>query len=97
MYERLLLPTDLSAGVDRAIEYAIDTAGQYDAELHILYVVDAEAYSSYPGDEYVHEAARPSRISPKPPQRQASTPRRSSATASPTRRFSTTWTGPIST
>jgi nucleotide-binding universal stress UspA family protein len=55
MYERLLLPTDLSAGVDRAIEYAIDTAGQYDAELHILYVVDAEAYSSYPGDEYVHE------------------------------------------
>jgi nucleotide-binding universal stress UspA family protein len=55
MYDRILLPTDMSRGVDRAIEHAIDAAGRYDAELHVLYVVDAEAYSSYPGDEYVHE------------------------------------------
>ncbi|WP_121823037.1 universal stress protein [Halostella salina] len=55
MYDRLLLPTDMSAGVDRAIEHAIDAARRYDAELHVLYVVDADAYSSYPGDEYVHE------------------------------------------
>ena len=55
MYERLLLPTDMSAGIDRGIEHAIDAAGRYDAELHVLYVVDADAYSSYPGDEYVHE------------------------------------------
>ncbi len=55
MYDRLLLPTDMSAGVDRAIDHAIDAAQRYDAELHVLYVVDAEAYSSYPGDEYVHE------------------------------------------
>jgi nucleotide-binding universal stress UspA family protein len=55
MYDRLLLPTDMSAGVDRAIEHAIDAAQRYDAELHVLYVVDADAYSSYPGDEYVHE------------------------------------------
>ncbi|WP_254839165.1 universal stress protein [Natronomonas marina] len=55
MYDRLLLPTDMSAGVDRAIEHALDAARRYDAELHVLYVVDAEAYSSYPGDEYVHE------------------------------------------
>jgi len=55
MYDRLLLPTDMSPGVDRAIEHAIDVAGRYDAELHVLYVVDADAYSSYPGDEYVHE------------------------------------------
>lgn len=55
MYDRLLLPTDMSPGVDRAIEHAIDAAQRYDAELHVLYVVDADAYSSYPGDEYVHE------------------------------------------
>jgi nucleotide-binding universal stress UspA family protein len=55
MYDRLLLPTDMSTGVDRAIEHAIDAAERYDAELHVLYVVDADAYSSYPGDEYVHE------------------------------------------
>lgn len=55
MYDRLLLPTDMSPGVTRAIDHAIDAAQRYDAELHVLYVVDAEAYSSYPGDEYVHE------------------------------------------
>lgn len=55
MYDRILLPTDMSSGVDRAIEHAIDAAQRYDAELHVLYVVDADAYSSYPGDEYVHE------------------------------------------
>ena len=55
MYDRLLLPTDMSAGIDRGIEHAIDAAERYDAELHVLYVVDADAYSSYPGDEYVHE------------------------------------------
>ncbi len=55
MYDRLLLPTDASAGVDRAIEHAVDAAQRYDATLHVLYVVDVDAYSSYPGDEYVHE------------------------------------------
>jgi nucleotide-binding universal stress UspA family protein len=55
MYDRLLLPTDMSRGVDRATEHAIDAAQRYDATLHVLYVVDADAYSSYPGDEYVHE------------------------------------------
>lgn len=55
MYDRILLPTDMSPGVDRAIEHAIDAAERYEAELHVLYVVDADAYSSYPGDEYVHE------------------------------------------
>lgn len=51
MYDRLLLPTDMSPGVD----HAIDAAQRYDGELHVLYVVDSEAYSSYPSDEYVHE------------------------------------------
>lgn len=55
MYDRLLIPTDMSPGVDHAIDHAIDAAKRYEAELHVLYVVDSEAYSSYPGDEYVHE------------------------------------------
>ncbi|MEF8778687.1 MAG: universal stress protein [Natronomonas sp.] len=55
MYDRLLLPIDTSAGSERAIEHAIDAAERYDAELHVLYVVDTDTYSSYSGDEYVHE------------------------------------------
>ncbi|ELZ10755.1 UspA domain protein [Halovivax asiaticus JCM 14624] len=55
MHETILVTTDLSSGVDNAVEYAIDSAAASDATLHVLYVVDAEAYSSYPGDEYVHE------------------------------------------
>lgn len=43
MYDRILLPTDMSVGTDQAIEHALDAADLYDAELHILYVVDAEA------------------------------------------------------
>lgn len=45
----------MSPGVDRAIRHAIDAAQRYNVELHVFYVVDSEAYSSYPGDEYVHE------------------------------------------
>jgi nucleotide-binding universal stress UspA family protein len=54
MYDPILLPVDTSAGLDKAIEHAIDAADRYDSELHVLHVVDAETYSSYPGDEYVH-------------------------------------------
>jgi nucleotide-binding universal stress UspA family protein len=55
MYDRLLLPIDASAGSERAIEHALDAAGRYGAELHVLYVVDTDTYTSYSGDEYVHE------------------------------------------
>ena len=55
MYDSVLLPTDMSKGVDHAISHAIAAADDASAELHVLYVVDADAYSSYPGDEYVHE------------------------------------------
>ncbi len=55
MYDSILLPTDASAGMDRAIEHAVNAAKQYDATLHVLYVVDTDTYSSYSGDEYVHE------------------------------------------
>ncbi|TKR25875.1 universal stress protein [Natronomonas salsuginis] len=55
MYDSILLPTDASAGMDRAIDHAIDIADRYDATLHVLYIVDTDTYSSYSGDEYVHE------------------------------------------
>jgi len=55
MYDQLLLPVDTSAGVDQAIDHAIDAATRYEATLHVLFVVDTDTYSSYTGDEYVHE------------------------------------------
>ncbi|WP_096389964.1 universal stress protein [Halopenitus persicus] len=55
MYDRILLPTDGSEGVDRAITHAIDAANRYDAELHVLFVVDSGVVNAYPGDEFVHE------------------------------------------
>lgn len=45
----------MSAGIDQAIRHAIDAAERYNAELHVMYIVDTEAYSSYPSDEYIHE------------------------------------------
>lgn len=56
MYDRILLPTDGSEGVDRAVDHAIDAADRYDATLHVLFVVDSDIVNAYPGDEYVHEA-----------------------------------------
>jgi nucleotide-binding universal stress UspA family protein len=55
MYNRILLPTDTSPGVEQAIEHALHAAERYDAELHFLFVVDEDVYSAYSGDEYVHE------------------------------------------
>jgi nucleotide-binding universal stress UspA family protein len=43
MYERILVPTDGSAQADRAFEQALDLAETYDAQLHLLNVVDVSA------------------------------------------------------
>ena len=40
MYDRILYPTDGSEGAQAALEHAIDHALQYDASLHVLYVVE---------------------------------------------------------
>ena len=56
MYDRILLPTDGSKGVDRAIDHAVDAAGRYDATLHVLYVVDSDVVNAYSGDEFVDGA-----------------------------------------
>ena len=55
MYDRVLLPTDAEKGAELATEHAIAVAESTGAELHLLYVVDSDVYSSYTGDEYVHE------------------------------------------
>ncbi|MUW14163.1 universal stress protein [Halorubrum sp. CBA1125] len=56
MYDRILLPTDGSAGVDRAIDHAIDAADRYGATLHVLYVIDEAIVNAYSGDEFVDGA-----------------------------------------
>jgi nucleotide-binding universal stress UspA family protein len=53
MYDRILLPTDGSKGVDRAIDHAVDAANRYDATLHVLYIVDSDIVNAYSGDEFV--------------------------------------------
>jgi len=45
MYDRILVPTDGSDCADSAVEHAIDIAAQYDAELHVLSVVDSRDMS----------------------------------------------------
>ncbi len=42
MYNNILYPTDGSSGANAAFEYALDLATNYDATLHILFVIDAE-------------------------------------------------------
>jgi nucleotide-binding universal stress UspA family protein len=48
MYDRILVPTDGSSGVERAVAHAIDLAAAHDAEVHALYVVNTASYSSMP-------------------------------------------------
>ncbi|WP_336360799.1 universal stress protein [Haladaptatus sp. ZSTT2] len=45
MYQNILLPTDGSAGTQKAIEQALDLAATYDATLHALYVIDTAAFA----------------------------------------------------
>lgn len=40
MYDRILVPTDGSETAEQAFEHALDLAKTYDAELHVINVVD---------------------------------------------------------
>lgn len=51
MYERILVPTDGSAGAQRAFDQAIDLAATYGATLHGLYVIE----QFYVADIYTEE------------------------------------------
>jgi nucleotide-binding universal stress UspA family protein len=53
MYERILVPTDGSDVSERAVEYAVDLAATYGAEVHALYVVDIDAVNFGLGTEQV--------------------------------------------
>lgn len=55
MYDTILVPTDGRPGVEGAIDHAVRLAELSDATLHVLYVIDRDVYSAYPGDEYVDE------------------------------------------
>lgn len=48
MYDKILVPTDGSAGVERAVAHAVDLADIHGASLHALYVVNTASYSSMP-------------------------------------------------
>lgn len=50
MYDDILVPTDGSKGVDRAVEHALNLAEKYDATAHVVYVVNTSAYSTLPAD-----------------------------------------------
>lgn len=43
MHESILIPTDGSETSEPAVEYGLDLAEAYDAEVHVLYVVETEA------------------------------------------------------
>ena len=50
MYDDVLVPTDGSEAVDRALEHAVRLASDHDATLHALYVVDQRIATANSGD-----------------------------------------------
>ncbi|MXV61175.1 universal stress protein [Natronorubrum sp. JWXQ-INN-674] len=48
MYECILVPTDGSPEVERALEYAFDLARAHDARVRAIYVVNAASYGGLP-------------------------------------------------
>jgi len=50
MYDRILVPTDGSAGTRDVIEHAETLATAHDSEIHGLYVVDTGRFSTLPNE-----------------------------------------------
>ena len=48
LYDRILVPTDGSTGVERAVQHAIDLAVEHGATVHALYVVNSASYAGMP-------------------------------------------------
>jgi nucleotide-binding universal stress UspA family protein len=48
MFERILVPTDGSAGVERAIEQAAELAVAHGSEVHAVYVLNTANFASLP-------------------------------------------------
>ncbi|GAA0717232.1 nucleotide-binding universal stress UspA family protein [Halorubrum trapanicum] len=50
MYDDILVPTDGSEAVDRALDHAVRLASDHDATVHALYVVDQRIAAANSGD-----------------------------------------------
>jgi len=50
MFDSIVVATDGSESVRRAVEVAIDLAARFDAEVHALYVIDAGEVESSPDE-----------------------------------------------
>jgi len=48
MYDRILVPTDGSAGTERAVSHAARLAAAHGAELHAVYVVNSATFTGLP-------------------------------------------------
>ncbi|MFC6988984.1 universal stress protein [Haloplanus sp. GCM10025708] len=48
MYDRILVPTDGSTEVERAVDHAIELASTNDASIHALYVVSTKTFTGLP-------------------------------------------------
>lgn len=48
MYDRILVPTDGSSGVERAVEHAMELASIHGATVHAIYVVNAATFGGLP-------------------------------------------------
>jgi nucleotide-binding universal stress UspA family protein len=48
MYDDILVPTDGSRGANAGLDHGIEMATQWDATLHVLYVVDTRLARSGP-------------------------------------------------
>ena len=48
LYDRILVPTDGSEGVERAVRHALDLAAAHDATVHALYVVNTASFGGLP-------------------------------------------------
>ena len=46
MYDRILVPTDGSATAEAAMEHANDLARRYEADVHVLHVIDSRQYDT---------------------------------------------------
>ena len=44
MYDTVLIPTDGSPGTDTVLEHGLEFTRRYDADVHVLYVVDRRQY-----------------------------------------------------
>lgn len=47
MYDRIVVPTDGSAGTRRAIDHAVRLATTHDATIHAIYVVNSARYAGF--------------------------------------------------